>query len=54
MFGKMDPETKKRLPPGQHLTDRFPVLHYGPVPRLNLETWNFRVWGEVEQPLLLT
>lgn len=53
VFGKMDQETK-RLPPGQHLTDRFPVLHYGLVPRLNLETWNFRVWGEVEQPLLLT
>lgn len=54
MFGKLNEDTKKRLPPGQHLTDRFPVLHYGPVPQVNLETWEFRVWGEVEKPLVLT
>jgi DMSO/TMAO reductase YedYZ molybdopterin-dependent catalytic subunit len=38
-----------RLPPGQALTNKFPVLHYGPVPSFNLATWDFRVWGEVEQ-----
>jgi DMSO/TMAO reductase YedYZ molybdopterin-dependent catalytic subunit len=38
-----------RLPPGQSLTQKFPVLHYGPVPPFNPQTWNFRVWGEVEQ-----
>ncbi|HTP02573.1 MAG TPA: sulfite oxidase-like oxidoreductase [Anaerolineales bacterium] len=38
-----------RLPPGQSLTLKFPVLHYGPVPRFNAATWDFRVWGEVEQ-----
>lgn len=38
-----------RLPPGQSLTQKFPVLHYGPVPRFNPETWDFRVWGEVEE-----
>jgi DMSO/TMAO reductase YedYZ molybdopterin-dependent catalytic subunit len=38
-----------RLPPGQSLTQKFPVLHYGPVPRFNPATWDFRVWGEVEQ-----
>lgn len=38
-----------RLPPGQSLTQKFPVLHYGPVPSFNPATWNFRVWGEVEQ-----
>lgn len=38
-----------RLPPGQSLTLKFPVLHYGPVPPFNPVTWNFRVWGEVEQ-----
>ena len=36
-----------RLPPGQSLTLKFPVLHYGPVPHFNPATWNFRVWGEV-------
>jgi DMSO/TMAO reductase YedYZ molybdopterin-dependent catalytic subunit len=37
-----------RLPPGQSLTLKFPVLHYGPVPHFNPATWQFRVWGEVE------
>jgi len=43
-----------RLPPGQALTNRFPVLHYGPVPKVDLSTWDFRIWGEVEQPLRFT
>jgi DMSO/TMAO reductase YedYZ molybdopterin-dependent catalytic subunit len=38
-----------RLPPGQSLTQKFPVLHYGPVPPFNAATWDFRVWGEVER-----
>jgi len=38
-----------RLPPGQSLTLKFPVLHYGPVPRFSPATWDFRVWGEVEE-----
>jgi len=40
---------EKRLPPGQSLTLKFPVLHYGPVPSFNPAAWDFRVWGEVEQ-----
>jgi DMSO/TMAO reductase YedYZ molybdopterin-dependent catalytic subunit len=43
-----------RLPPGQALTQRFPVLHYGPVPRFDPETWDFRVSGAVEEPLHLS
>ena len=38
-----------RLPPGQSLTLKFPVLHYGPVPAFNPATWDFRVWGDVEE-----
>jgi DMSO/TMAO reductase YedYZ molybdopterin-dependent catalytic subunit len=38
-----------RLPPGQSLTNKFPVLHYGPVPRFRPETWDFRMSGEVEE-----
>ncbi len=38
-----------RLPPGQSLTLKFPVLHYGPVPEFNPAAWDFRVWGEVEE-----
>ncbi len=42
-----------RMPPGQSYTQRFPVLHYGPVPGFNPATWTLRVWGEVEQPFSL-
>jgi DMSO/TMAO reductase YedYZ molybdopterin-dependent catalytic subunit len=44
----------KRIPPGQHLTDRFPALHYGSIPAFNPSTWDFRVWGEVEEPVTWT
>ena len=43
-----------RLPPGQSYTQRFPVLHYGPVPAFNQATWDFKIWGEVESPLQMT
>jgi DMSO/TMAO reductase YedYZ molybdopterin-dependent catalytic subunit len=43
-----------RLPPGQYLTDKWPVLHAGTVPRTDLATWDFKVFGEVEEPLTLT
>ncbi len=52
LFGRRDLEEKVRqegrLPPGQSLTQKFPVLHYGPVPPFNPATWSFRVFGEVE------
>ena len=40
-----------RLPPGQYLTEKWPVLHAGDVPDIDLDTWDFRVWGEVDEPL---
>jgi DMSO/TMAO reductase YedYZ molybdopterin-dependent catalytic subunit len=40
-----------RLPPGQYVTDKWPVLHYGSVPKFDPATWDFRVWGLVENPL---
>jgi DMSO/TMAO reductase YedYZ molybdopterin-dependent catalytic subunit len=43
-----------RLPPGQSLTQKFPVLHYGPVPEFHPATWDLRVWGEVEEELRWT
>jgi len=52
---KVPPELAERVPPGQVLTDKFPVLHFGRVPDYgDLSGWDFRVWGEVEQPLELT
>ena len=45
-----------RIPPGQTLTapDRWPLLHFGPVPRTDLSTWDLRVFGLVEHELQLT
>jgi DMSO/TMAO reductase YedYZ molybdopterin-dependent catalytic subunit len=43
-----------RLPPGQSVTQKFPVLHYGPVPAFNPATWSLRVWGEVEEEVRWT
>jgi DMSO/TMAO reductase YedYZ molybdopterin-dependent catalytic subunit len=43
-----------RLPPGQYLTEKWPVLHAGDVPDVDLGTWDLRVWGEIERPLRLT
>ena len=43
-----------RLPPGQYLTEKWPVLHAGSVPDTDLATWDFRVFGEVETPITLS
>jgi DMSO/TMAO reductase YedYZ molybdopterin-dependent catalytic subunit len=43
-----------RVPPGQVLTDKFPVLTYGPTPQFDPRTWDFRVTGLVEQPMRWT
>ena len=42
-----------RVPPGQYLTDRFPVLTYGDNPAFDLNTWSLSIWGEVENPYTL-
>jgi DMSO/TMAO reductase YedYZ molybdopterin-dependent catalytic subunit len=43
-----------RLPPGQYLTDRFPVLHVGDVPEYAPGAWNMRIFGEVDNDFSLT
>jgi len=45
------PRDRDRLPPRQVLTKKWPVLHYGDVPRVDLATWRFEVSGLVEEPL---
>ena len=43
-----------RIPPGQHLVDRFPVLHYGSVPKFEREGWDLKVFGLVDEPFVLS
>ena len=56
LFGArgQDPATASRVPPGQYLTEKFPVLHYGSVPKADLATWDLRVHGLVGAPLTFT
>src|SRR3954471_19422293 len=43
-----------RLPPGQYITEKWPVMHAGSVQSTELATWDFKVWGQVEEPLTLS
>jgi DMSO/TMAO reductase YedYZ molybdopterin-dependent catalytic subunit len=44
-----DMERANRVPPGQSLTEKFPVLHYGGVPKVDVSKWTLRIWGLVEK-----
>jgi DMSO/TMAO reductase YedYZ molybdopterin-dependent catalytic subunit len=52
----ISPDTLKpdRVPPGQHLTDKWPVLHYGSVPKIDVKKWSFKITGLVEKERILT
>ena len=41
------------VPPGQYVTEKFPVLTFGPTPNVDLETWQFRIFGLVEEEATL-
>ena len=43
-----------RLPPGQYYTERYPVLHVGDVPSVDLATWSLRVFGLVANECTLS
>ncbi len=43
-----------RIPPGQVVTRKWPVLHYGNVPTVDPKTWDFRLFGLVQQPVRLS
>ena len=54
MFQKrasISPDLAARIPPGQQLTVKWPVLHYGAIPRIDLANWTFRISGLVEEPV---
>ena len=42
-----------RLPPGQYLTEKWPVLHAGSIPEVDVDTWRMRVFGLVEEEVTL-
>ena len=51
---RLSPErVRPDAPPGQFVTDRFPVLTFGPTPRIGLDTWQFKIFGLVEEEITL-
>lgn len=44
----------KRVPPGQSIVENWPVLTYGPTPRIDTATWTLAIDGEVAKPLELS
>ncbi len=44
-----DTERAERVPPGQKLTEKWPALHYGSVPKIDISKWTFNIFGLVER-----
>jgi DMSO/TMAO reductase YedYZ molybdopterin-dependent catalytic subunit len=47
---RRDTDESGRVPPGQYVTEDFPVLSAGPTPRTPLEEWSFSIVGEIDEP----
>ena len=50
LMKKPDAAVAARVPPGQALTEKWPVLTYGRTPRFDPARWTFRCFGLVERP----
>ncbi|HIW34256.1 MAG TPA: sulfite oxidase-like oxidoreductase [Candidatus Paenibacillus intestinavium] len=48
LAAKVPPELQHRVPPGQTVTDRFPILTEGEVPYYDMSTWSIKTFGEVD------
>ena len=46
-------QTKEQTPPGQFVTEKFPVLTYGSTPKIATERWRLRIFGLVEREVKL-
>ena len=43
----------REVPPGQFVTDKFPVLTYGSIPKIDMDTWQFKIFGLVDEEVTL-
>ena len=50
----VDTQRAERVPPGQAVTERWPVLHYGNIPHIDVSRWEFKIWGLVEKETRLS
>lgn len=49
-----DMARERRIPPGQAQTQKWPVLHYGNLPKVDLKAWDFRIFGKVGKEVRFT
>lgn len=49
-----DTQRQNRVPPGQRLTEKWPLLHHGAVPNIDTSEWTFTISGWVEQKRALS
>jgi DMSO/TMAO reductase YedYZ molybdopterin-dependent catalytic subunit len=49
-----DTQRPNRVPPGQRLTEKWPILHYGSVPEIDTAQWTFNISGLVEEKRVLS
>lgn len=49
-----DTERKDRIPPGQRMTEKWPVLHAGGVPNIDIDSWTFTISGLVKEERTLS
>lgn len=54
LTGRADRDHANRLPPGQHLVEKWPVLDLGIQPEISLSDWRLKIDGAVENPLDLS
>lgn len=47
-------EGVRRTPPGQYVTEKFPVLSFGAAPKIEAEAWEFRIFGLVQEEVAFT
>jgi DMSO/TMAO reductase YedYZ molybdopterin-dependent catalytic subunit len=51
VLSEVPPHVQERVPPGQRVTRRWPVLHEGRVPKFDRDTWTFELDGSVAEPI---
>jgi DMSO/TMAO reductase YedYZ molybdopterin-dependent catalytic subunit len=49
-----DTTRENRVPPGQQLTEKWPALHHGSVPEIDINSWEFRIFGLVAKERVLS
>ena len=50
---KVNQHSGNAAPPGQYVTEKFPVMSFGPAPNVDLATWQFDIFGLVESEVSL-